>query len=56
MAQSAGYLLAAIGPVMFGFIENTVKSWNLIIVILIIMSVLLTLSGILIARHKPIAE
>lgn len=56
MAQSAGYLLAAIGPVMFGYIENTIKSWNLIIVILIVMSILLTLSGTLIARHKAIAE
>jgi len=56
MAQSAGYLLAAIGPVIFGFLENLVKSWSLIIVILIIMSVLLTLSGLLISRHTPISE
>lgn len=56
MAQSAGYLLAAIGPVLFGFLENLIQSWTLIILILIIMSVLLTLSGVLIARHKPIAE
>lgn len=56
MAQSAGYLLAAIGPVLFGFLENVVSSWSLIIIILVIMSVLLTTSGILIAKHKPIAE
>lgn len=56
MAQSAGYLLAAIGPVMFGYIENTVHSWNMIIFILIVMSVLLTLSGVFIAKHKPIRE
>ncbi len=56
MAQSAGYLLAAIGPVMFGFIENKVNSWNFIIVILIIMSVLLTTSGVFIARHNSIQE
>ncbi|KRN99872.1 CynX/NimT family MFS transporter [Companilactobacillus kimchiensis] len=56
MAQSAGYLLAAIGPVMFGYIENRVNSWNLIIIILAIMSVLLTLSGVFIARHAKIAE
>lgn len=56
MAQSAGYLLAAIGPVLFGYIENSLHSWNLIITILIIMSALLTLSGVFIARHKPIAE
>jgi len=56
MAQSAGYLLAAVGPVLFGFIENTTHSWNTIILILVVMSVLLTLSGVLIARHKAIAE
>lgn len=56
MAQSAGYLLAAIGPVMFGFIENMINSWNSIIIIIVIMSVLLTISGILVARHQPIQE
>ena len=56
MAQSAGYLLAAVGPVLFGFLENITASWSLIILILVIMSVLLTLSGVLIARHEPIAE
>lgn len=56
MAQSAGYLLAAIGPVLFGFIENTSGSWNLIILILVILSTLLALSGLLVARHKPIEE
>ena len=56
MAQSAGYLLAAVGPVLFGFLENITASWSLIILILVVMSVLLTLSGVLIARHEPIAE
>ncbi|MQS76186.1 CynX/NimT family MFS transporter [Companilactobacillus halodurans] len=56
MAQSAGYLLAAIGPVLFGYLENMISSWSLIILILVVMSVLLTLSGVLIAKHKPIAE
>lgn len=56
MAQSAGYLLAAIGPVTFGYIESSLNSWNMIIVILIVMSVLLTLSGVLISRHQAIAE
>lgn len=56
MAQSAGYLLAAIGPVLFGFIENTSGSWNLIILILVVLSTLLALSGLLVARHKPIEE
>lgn len=56
MAQSAGYLLAAIGPVLFGFIENSVGSWNVIVLILVALSTLLALSGLLVARHKPIAE
>lgn len=56
MAQSAGYLLAAVGPVTFGYLENSLNSWNMILVILAVMSVLLTLSGVLISRHKAIAE
>jgi len=56
MAQSAGYLLAAIGPVTFGFIENLVSSWSFIIIILVLMSVLLTTSGVFIARHESIKE
>ncbi|MFC6177786.1 CynX/NimT family MFS transporter [Companilactobacillus huachuanensis] len=56
MAQSAGYLLAAVGPVLFGFIENSVGSWNVVILILVVLSTLLALSGVLVARHKPIVE
>ncbi|KRK98397.1 CynX/NimT family MFS transporter [Companilactobacillus futsaii] len=56
MAQSAGYLLGAIGPVLFGYLENALGSWNLVLWILVLVSVLLVLSGILIARHQPIAE
>ncbi len=56
MAQSAGYLLAAVGPVLFGFIENISGSWNMIILILVALSTLLALSGLLVARHKPIEE
>ncbi|TGD23536.1 MFS transporter [Companilactobacillus suantsaicola] len=56
MAQSAGYLLAAVGPTLFGLIQTKTNSWNLIIVILIVLSVLLTTSGIFIARHSPIKE
>ncbi|GEO59028.1 MFS transporter [Companilactobacillus bobalius] len=56
MAQSAGYLLAAIGPTLFGFLQSSTQSWNLIIIILILLSILLTLSGIFIAHHKPIKE
>ena len=56
MAQSAGYLLGAIGPVLFGYLENALNSWNLVLAILVLVSVLLVLSGILIAHHQPIAE
>ncbi|WP_334352312.1 MFS transporter [Companilactobacillus sp. HBUAS56257] len=56
MAQSAGYLLAAVGPTLFGIIQTQTNSWNLIIIILIALSILLTTSGIFIARHSPIKE
>ncbi|ERK32420.1 CynX/NimT family MFS transporter [Clostridium intestinale] len=34
MAQSVGYLLAAFGPMLFGFLHDTADSWNLPLIVL----------------------
>lgn len=41
MAQSLGYLIAAIGPIFLGFVYDIVKSWNMPLVIFIILTLLL---------------
>ncbi|VDG21025.1 MFS transporter [Lactobacillus sp.] [Lactiplantibacillus mudanjiangensis] len=55
MAQSAGYLLAAVGPVLFGWLGSHL-GWTLVICLAVILSVLLTLTGVIINRHDSIYE
>jgi MFS transporter, CP family, cyanate transporter len=46
MAQSVGYLLASIGPILFGFLHDATHSWALSLTTLIIVSVLLLAAGL----------
>ncbi|QJD86363.1 CynX/NimT family MFS transporter [Cohnella herbarum] len=52
MAQSIGYLLAAIGPALIGYLHDATNSWNLPLFILLGASVLLLLVGIGAARNR----
>ncbi|WP_371811563.1 CynX/NimT family MFS transporter [Sporosarcina sp. Te-1] len=52
MAQSIGYLLAAIGPTLFGFIHDATNSWTIPLLILIGASVLLFIFGLGAARDR----
>jgi len=52
MAQSAGYLLAAIGPVAFGVLQQT----SIILIALAILATLLTITGIIINNSSLIKE
>ncbi|RFU64952.1 CynX/NimT family MFS transporter [Peribacillus glennii] len=45
MAQSVGYLLAAAGPALFGFIHDMTHSWTIPILILTVGGVLLFIVG-----------
>lgn len=56
MAQSAGYLLAAFGPVLFGFINDISQTWTITMFMLTGFSIILVITGIVINRHKPIKE
>ncbi len=51
MAQSFGYLLAAIGPMLFGFLHDQTGSWKIPLVILIGLSFINFLSGLGGARN-----
>lgn len=46
MAQSAGYLLAALGPLLIGFLFDLTKSWDIPIMVFILFIVLLIYFGI----------
>lgn len=45
MSQSAGYLLAAVGPILMGIIYDTFKSWSFPLIIFLGLIILLGLSG-----------
>ncbi|MEJ8547509.1 CynX/NimT family MFS transporter [Brevibacillus borstelensis] len=46
MAQSVGYLLAALGPTLFGFIHDVTNGWTIPIFLLLVVSSLLLLVGL----------
>ncbi|SMF85826.1 MFS transporter, CP family, cyanate transporter [Paenibacillus uliginis N3/975] len=52
MAQSIGYLLAAIGPALIGYLHDGTNSWTLPLLILLGASVLLFLFGIGAAKNQ----
>lgn len=52
MAQSIGYLFAAVGPALIGYLHDATNSWNLPLFILLGASVLLFLVGIGAARNR----
>ncbi|MCP1427130.1 CP family cyanate transporter-like MFS transporter [Paenibacillus xylanexedens] len=54
MAQSIGYLLAAIGPALIGYLHDATNSWNLPLFILLGASVLLFVVGIGAASNQKI--
>ncbi len=45
MAQSFGYLLAAIGPVLFGLLHDFTSGWTVPMLIIIVASLIVFLSG-----------
>ncbi|WP_407886118.1 CynX/NimT family MFS transporter [Levilactobacillus sp. N40-8-2] len=54
MAQSAGYLLAAIGPILFGYLQQFSGSWMPVIWLLVIFATALTITGIIVQRRGMI--
>ncbi|WP_420542992.1 CynX/NimT family MFS transporter [Serratia odorifera] len=54
MAQSVGYLLAAVGPTLFGLLHDLTQSWNVPLGILLGLTLLQMLFGILAGRSRVI--
>jgi CP family cyanate transporter-like MFS transporter len=45
MAQSVGYLIAAAGPVLFGSLHDASGSWDISLLMLIVLSIVQLLVG-----------
>lgn len=56
MAQSGGYLFAAIGPVALGALNGLLHSWTPIIVLVLIVIVTMFVAGLVIIDHRDIYE
>ncbi|WP_414648362.1 CynX/NimT family MFS transporter [Cerasibacillus sp.] len=56
MAQSAGYLLAAFGPVLFGWLKDVTHSWTFSIATLLVGSIILLITGLKAGEDKVISE
>jgi CP family cyanate transporter-like MFS transporter len=56
MAQSIGYLLAAVGPFSLGFLFDLFHSWTLPLIMLASVSILFTIAGIGAGRNKHVFD
>ncbi|WP_339254712.1 MFS transporter [Sporosarcina sp. FSL W8-0480] len=54
MAQSFGYLLAAVGPVLFGFLYDLTTTWTSSMFIFLVGSLALLASGMIAGQNKKI--
>lgn len=56
VAQSFGYLLAAVGPVFFGFIHDATGSWEIPKILFIVTVILLFFAGMHAGRDRFVSE
>ena len=56
MAQSVGYLLAAVGPFLFGLLRDTTHAWTVPLALLFAVAVCLLLTGIGAARDAHVGR
>lgn len=56
MAQSVGYLLAAVGPTLFGFLHDSTHSWTPPLILLAAASLLIFVFGLGAARNSYVGK
>ncbi|GAK47899.1 cyanate permease [Secundilactobacillus oryzae JCM 18671] len=56
MAQTVGYLLAASGPIVFGYIESLLDSWTLVLLLNAVLAFILFGAGLYINRKTHIFD
>lgn len=54
MAQSVGYLLAAVAPALFGYIVDQTDNWTIPLIILIVLAVLMFIAGMGAGSNKHV--
>lgn len=47
-AQSLGYLFAAVGPMLYGFIQTLTGSWNLLLWVTVVLTLIMFVVGLVI--------
>jgi MFS transporter, CP family, cyanate transporter len=56
MAQSVGYILAAIGPFILGYLYDVYSSWTFPLILLAVVSILFTIAGIGAGRNQYVHQ
>ena len=56
MSQSAGYLLAAVGPIVTGFLYETMSSWTMPLILFIVLIALLAVCGLWAGKNQTVSE
>ncbi|WP_449354984.1 CynX/NimT family MFS transporter [Virgibacillus natechei] len=56
MAQALGYFLAAIGPILMGYLRDVANGWQLPLIILVIVIVVMTITGFGAGRNRTISD
>ncbi|MBV6738225.1 CynX/NimT family MFS transporter [Priestia megaterium] len=56
MAQSIGYLLSAVGPVLFGWLHDTTHSWTAPLLMLVIITILIFIVGMGAAKDRYVSS
>ncbi|WP_127849082.1 MFS transporter [Lacticaseibacillus hulanensis] len=56
MAQSGGYVVAAVGPVAFGLISSALNSWTPVIWLLIVITALMFSCGVAIIKSRSVFD
>jgi len=56
MAQSLGYLLAAVGPLLFGVVHDVTHHWSASLFILLIMSFVILFFSSGAGRNQTVEE
>ncbi|WP_042454752.1 CynX/NimT family MFS transporter [Neobacillus dielmonensis] len=54
MAQSSGYILAAVGPLFIGYLFDQFSSWTIPLITLIVISFIILMFGMLAGRNRYI--
>lgn len=56
MAQSFGYLLAAIGPTMFGMLRDITEGWTVPLMTLLVVAVIILVAGVRSGKNSVISD